>query len=88
MELAVAQISNEVTSNGNLIVKLQRKVDHDTEVGIVRRQQTYYLAVKAESIKVAVGDQVNVDLDAYNVIERPFIADSGEEMMLKWLSLR
>ena len=58
MELAVAQISDQVTRNGNLIVKLQHKVETDTEVGIVRRQRTYYLAVKAESVKVAVGDSV------------------------------
>ena len=88
MELAVAQISDQVTRNGNLIVKLQHKVETDTEVGIVRRQRTYYLAVEAESVKVAVGDSVNLDLNAYHVIERPFTPEDGEEMMLKYLALK
>ena len=88
MKLTVAQIGNE-TENGNQIVKLQRQTEIETGLGVERQSVTYYKAVKAGTIKVDVEDEVELDLDNYNVVERPFEhPETGEEMMLKWLHLK
>lgn len=88
MDFAVAQIG-ETTRNGNRIVKLQHKRTQDSVLGQINRQETYYAAVKADTVKVKTGDTVSVDLEEYNVVERPFInPETEEEMMLKWLHLK
>ena len=88
MELTVVQIG-DVTSNGNNIVKLQRKVEQDSAVGTINRQQTYYVAVKAGTVKVVEGESVELDLNEYQMIEREFEHPETQEiMMLKWLHLK
>ena len=87
MELSVVQIG-DVTSNDNRIVKLQRQVETETAIGVVNQRATYYSAVKADTVAVAEGDTVDLDLDVYNVVERPFTAPDGTEMMLKWIHLK
>ena len=78
----------DVTSNGNRIVKMQNKVEVSTPMGTMRRSETYYAAVKAEEVAVEVDAEVEIDLSLFNVVERPFVhPESGEEIMLKWLSL-
>jgi hypothetical protein len=88
MSFKVAQIG-ETTSNGNRIVKMQHKVEVETALGTMRKSETYYMAVKAESVKVAVGADVDLDPTQFNVTERPFSnPETGEEIMLKWLSIK
>lgn len=88
MDYAVAQIG-DVTSNGNRIVKMQHKVETETALGIMRKSETYYIAVKADSVKVAVGQVIDINPSQFNVTERPFTnPETGEEIMLKWLSLK
>lgn len=88
MELTIAQIG-DVTSNGNEIVKLQHRVEIETPLGVSRQSETYYMAVKAGTVKVKVDDKVDLNISDFRVTERPFtLPDTGEEVMLKWLSLK
>lgn len=68
---------------------MQHKVEVETALGTMRQSETYYAAVKAESVKVKVDDVINIDPSQYVVTERPFVnPETGEEIMLKWLSLK
>ena len=103
MELTVAHIG-DVTRNDNRIVKLQNKSEQSTALGSINRSSTYYIAIAADTVAVAVDETVDLDLDAFNVTERPYqmedgslptdadgndIADNdGNPLMLKWLSLK
>ena len=88
MKITVVQIG-DVTENGNRIVKLQSRVEEETALGVMHRSTTYYMAVKADTVKVSVDEEVELDLGMFNVIERPFThPETGEEIMLKWLSLK
>ena len=88
MDFKIVQIG-DVTSNDNNIVKMQHKVETDTPLGVVRKSETYYMAVKAGTVAVAVGDDVDIDPSQYRVTERPFThPETGEEIMLKWLSAK
>ena len=79
----------EVTSNGNRIVKMQNKIEVSTPMGTMRRSETYYAAVKDGDVSVSVDESVDIDLAMFNVVERPFAhPETGEEIMLKWLSLK
>lgn len=83
MNFIIVQIG-DVTENKNRIVKMRCLIE--SEVGSTGGG-TYYLPVVADSLKKAVGDTVNLDLDNFDITERPFsLPDSGEEVMLKWLS--
>jgi hypothetical protein len=88
MDFTIVQIG-DVTSNGNNIVKMQHKVETETALGTMRTSETYYIALKAGSVKVTVGQSVNINPADYRITERPFVhPESGEEIMLKWLSLK
>ncbi len=68
---------------------MQRKVETDTILGTMRQSETYYAAVKADSVKVAADDVISLDPSQFSVTERPFVhPETGEEIMLKWLSLK
>ena len=89
MKFTVAQVSEKATENGNLIVKLSVDELVETDLGEERRAISYYKAVKAESIKVSEGDEVELDVANYNVVERPFEhPESGDILQLKWLHLK
>lgn len=86
MDFTIIQIG-ELTSNGNRIVKMQHKVETETVLGMMRSSETFYVAVKADTVKVAVGEIIEFDPSGYQVTERPFVhPETGEEIMLKWLS--
>ena len=88
MDFTIVQIG-DVTSNGNNIVKMQHRVEKDTPLGVMRQSETYYIAVKNGSVRVKVGDSVTINPSDYRITERPFVhPESGEEIMLKWLSLK
>ena len=88
MLFTVAQIG-EVTENGNKIVKLSIDELVETALGSERRAVSYYKAVEAKSLKVKEGDEVEIDLETYNTVERPFEhPESGDILMLKWLHLK
>ena len=89
MKFTIAQVSEKPTENGNLIVKLSIDEMVETGLGKERRAVSYYKAVEAESIKVAEGDEVELDIADYNVVERPFEhPESGDILQLKWLHLK
>lgn len=58
----------------------------------MRKSETYYMAIKAGSAKVKVGDKVNINPSDFTITEREFVPESGdnagETIMLKWLSLK
>ena len=88
MDFTIVHIG-DVTSNGNRIVKMQHRVEVETIFGTMRQSETYYAAVKADSVKVAVEDVISLNPDQFSVRERPFTnPETGEEIMLKWLSLK
>ena len=88
MDFTVVRIG-DLTSNGNHIVKMQHKVETETVLGTMRQSETYYAAVKADSVKVKVDDVISLDPSQFTVTERPFVQpETGEEIMLKWLSLK
>lgn len=84
----VVQIG-EVTSNGNRIVKLANRQEVVTPLGAMRTSETYYAAVKADQVAVEVGQEIELDLSMFTVTEREYpLPETGEIVMLKWLSLR
>jgi hypothetical protein len=88
MNFTVVQIG-DVTSNGNRIVKMQHKTEVATALGTMRQSETYYAAIKADSVKVTLDQQIELDPSGFTVTERPFTnPETGEEIMLKWLSLK
>jgi hypothetical protein len=88
MDFTIVRIG-DVTSNGNRIVKMQHRVETETVLGTMRQSETYYAAVKAESVKVSEGNTISLDPSQFTVTERPFVnPETGEEIMLKWLSLK
>lgn len=87
-KVTVAQVGAE-TSNGNKIVKLQNRQEVETPLGVMRSSETYYAAVKADQVAVEVGQEIEIDMELFNVTEREFaLPETGEIVMLKWLSLR
>jgi hypothetical protein len=77
MELTVARIGEE-TRNGNSIVKLQSKAVKETLLGSVSRSSTYYIAIKIDTLKVAVDETVDLDVDNdFTITERPYILEDG-----------
>ena len=77
------------TSNGNRIVKLRASTGSDTVLGTIGSQVTYYVAVRADTVKVKEGQDIELDIDAFDVVEREFVTpDTGESIMLKWLRPR
>ena len=77
MDLTIVRIGDE-TSNGNNIIKLQSKVDKETLLGSVQRSSTYYIAIKAETVKVKVDEAVDLDIDNdFTITERPYIMEDG-----------
>jgi hypothetical protein len=88
MDFTIVRIG-DLTSNGNRVVKMQHKVETETVLGTMRQSETYYVAVKDNSVKVAVGQVIDLDPSEFQMIERPFVhPETGEEIMLKWLSLK
>ena len=86
----VVQISAEPTRNGNRIVKIQRKESVEDEFGTSDSSETYYRAVKADSVKVKVDDVMpdTFSPDNYRIVEREHEFMGDDEMIvrtLKWL---
>lgn len=83
-------ISSTPTDNGSgFITKLQHKtvVTVDTEFGkkTQQRQETYYIKLDNQ---VAVGLEKPLSLEKFDIVERLFTTDEGDELTLKWLFLK
>lgn len=85
LRVKVASVGNK-TTNGNFIHKIvsEKKV---TVLGIEKINKiTYYVALPAAA---KVGSEHEINLDLFNVVERPFeVPDTGEVIMLKWLHIK
>ena len=88
----VVQISAEPTGNGNRIVKVQRQSVVEDEFGESISSETYYRAVKQDSVKVKVGDEMPESFNPsnYRIVEREheFADKETGDMVkrtLKWL---
>ena len=76
MLLKVAKIG-DLTSNGNNIVKLQS--NQETALGMASGSLTYYIAIKADTLKVAVDEEVELDISGdFTVTERAFTDENGD----------
>jgi hypothetical protein len=68
--------------------KIQTKGSVSTSLGVLgtqtkTKQQTYYFQSNSQ---FAINSQVDVDIDLYNVEEKPFtLPSTGEVFKLKWL---
>lgn len=88
MNLTVVQIS-EPSEFGNVLIKARHSVEVSTPLGKISRSQTFYIFVEAEGVTVKVGDSVDLDMDLFVVVERPWTnPETGEEMLLKYLYLK
>ena len=72
---------------------MQRKVEVETALGTMRQSETYYAAVKSGALKVSAGEEIDLDLTAFDISVRPYSfvdEQTGEEKTvdLKWLSLK
>ncbi len=83
-KLAVVQ-SNPTTKN-TFITKLVSEVTVSHPIfGDKTKKTTYYIS---GSKQLVAGTEIELDLaKEFDIIERPFEID-GEEVMLKWLSLK
>lgn len=45
-------------------------------------QETYYAKLESE---LTVGEKGELNLDSFDVVAKPFIADDGTEIVCKWL---
>ncbi len=88
MQLTIVQISDEPTSNGNLIVKLQHKEVVNLGFATKDKSVTYYTAVQADALTGKVGDSVDLDMGMFEIVERPYNHPEHGEIMLKWLHLK
>ena len=72
------------TGNYKLTLKTTSK---ETEWGASGNQATYYLYIGAVNgqCPVSNGESREMDLDNYNIIEKPYTTDDGREMILKEL---
>lgn len=84
IELVVVQ-SNPTTKD-TFITKLEHKTTVDLGVlGKKDKKETFYISSKG---KPATGEIIKLDMDMFNVVERPFDHPEEGEIMLKWLHLR
>ena len=100
----VMQITDKDTKNGNRIVKLTMNETVTDELGDSDLKATYYRAVKSKTLRVKVGQKLEIDLDKYHIVERPYVNEdgslpvddegkviddgNGNPRMLKWIYLR
>jgi hypothetical protein len=93
VEVTVSKVSAQPTSNGNFIHTL--KTEGNNAVTVFGEEKkanglTYYIALKGQQ---KVGAKDTIDLDLFNIVERPFdVTDeqSGEvtTYLLKWLHVK
>lgn len=88
VKVTVSHIS-EKTTNGNFIHKLRTEGKTIKVLGqdLVGAGQTYYVALKGAS---NLNEETVLDLDMFDVVERPFTPEPDESgevvtMQLKWL---
>ncbi len=89
MLLQISRVSDELTSNGNKIVTLKAEASGVINLGgglMKSRSLTYFMAVDGNSTP-EVGTSVDLDLDLFEVKERPYEVD-GKTLMLKWLHFK
>lgn len=83
-------ISSTATSNGTgFITKLQHKTIKvvDTEFGKKTQdsQETYYIKLDNQA---TIGFKSQLNLDKFDIVNRSFTTDEGDELTLKWLFLK
>lgn len=89
-KFTVEHLSDKATGNGNIIAKLVNKSTVSISgLGSKTKSETYYIAVRSEELTAKVGDVIELELDMFEVIERPFeLPDGSGEVQLKWLHLK
>lgn len=87
--LKVVVEKSSPSQNGGFINKIVSKTSKQVKVlGVTKTtdvKQTYYIKTDEE---VATGLETEIDLSAFTVTPRPFTAEDGTEMQLKWLHIK
>ena len=90
MKVKVTSIG-EPTPKGNVAITLSK--DLDSEFGTLAKGDNYHIAVSADSVKVALNQELDLDMDNTWAIDiRPYTipdgVDAGKEVDVKWLVRR
>lgn len=85
-----AVVSCTQTDKGDgFIVKFQHQSDKTADLGFAtktqKHQETYYIKLDTA---VDVDSEHELNLDLFDIKERPFTTDEGETVQLKWLFLK
>lgn len=84
---SVVQIGDE-TQKGNVIIKFQHKTTVDLGFTKKEKSETYYMAAPKAVTTCKVGDSITLDMELFEVVERPFEVPGEGEVQLKWLHLK
>lgn len=89
VKLVVKKIS-ETTESGNVILTLSAKgTVKKTALGNQKSRGAGYLtAVEAESCEVAVGEEIELDLNDFDQVSRPFEGKDGNMVDIPWLVIK
>ncbi len=82
LNFTISKVS-EPTTNKNRIVTLHHK--QTTALGVVKKG--YCIAVEDSDTPPVVGASIELDLDMFQVVNRPFTDDNGNTVDIKWLAL-
>lgn len=78
--------SNPSNEGKTFVTKVNRSTTIKTFVGDKVKNETYYISGPNQ---LKDGDDVDVDLSMFNVVEHPFEnPNGGEVIQLKWLHLK
>lgn len=81
--------SNPTKDNSGFITKLQHKstIFEETEFGRKTQelQETYYIKLDKQAKE---GLEKPLNLTKFDIVERDFVTDEGDTLVLKWLFLK
>jgi len=82
MEITLNVASSTETENGNYCNKLVANESVKTAFGNANSRQTFYLFTDSENKE---GTSGKLDLSAFDVVEKDWTNDEGQDMKLKYL---
>lgn len=95
MKFKISKVSENLTSNGNYIVTLKSTENKTVDLGggiTQSKSLTYFLAANGAT-KPILDAEIDLNLDLFEVIERPFpttdkVTNEPITLVLKWLHLK
>ena len=86
-KFTVSKISEE-TTNGNNILTLTQESIEDLGLYQVTRRVSFCMAIIAGSHELAEGQELEIPMERFEILSRPFTNEKGETINVKWLSLK